>query len=96
MIAAIPTPGVYLMTPENCGGLEFDAVILAGVEEGQIPPSFRDLSPEGHLSVREEAFKELYTAITRARYSVHFVCSQKHGLSALIRPSLEAGYIVEQ
>jgi hypothetical protein len=96
LIAAVPTPGIYLMAPENCGGLEFDAVILAGVDEGQLPPSFRDLSPEGHLSVREEAFKELYTAITRARYCVYFVCGEQRGLSSLIKPSLNAGYIVQQ
>jgi superfamily I DNA/RNA helicase len=95
LIAAVPTPGIYLMTAENCGGLEFDAVILAGVDEGRVPPSMRDLSPEGHLSIREEAFKELYTGITRARYSVYFVCTRQRGLSSLVIPSLNAGYIVE-
>jgi superfamily I DNA/RNA helicase len=96
LVAAVPNPGIYLMTPETCGGLEFDAVVLAGVDEGRVPPSMIGLSPEGHMSVREESFKELYTAITRARYRVCFLCNRGRGLSSLVKPCLDAGYILER
>ena len=59
LMAALPKPGVYLMTPETCGGLEFDAVILAGVDEGRVPPPMGEISREGYLSMEDEAFKEL-------------------------------------
>jgi superfamily I DNA/RNA helicase len=95
-LAGKPFPGIFIMTAENCGGLEFDAVILAGVDNGQVPPSLHNISPEGHLSVREEACKELYTAVTRARYHVAFVCDRNKGPSEFIRPWIDAGLVEER
>jgi superfamily I DNA/RNA helicase len=95
LIAALPKAGVYLMTPETCGGLEFDAVLLVGIDEGRVPPPMGDLSPQGYLSVQEEAFKELYTAVTRARYALVFACDSRRGLSSLIKPSLMSHLVDE-
>lgn len=95
-LAGKPFPGIFIMTAENCGGLEFDAVILAGVDNGAVPPSLHKISPEGHLSVREEACKELYTAITRARYHLAFVCDRNRGPSEFVRPWLDAGLLEER
>jgi superfamily I DNA/RNA helicase len=94
-LAGKPFPGIFIMTAENCGGLEFDAVILAGVDSGTVPPSLHGISPEGHLSVREEACKELYTALTRARYHVAFVCDRNRGASEFVVPWIEAGMVGE-
>jgi superfamily I DNA/RNA helicase len=95
-IAGKPFPGIFVMTAENCGGLEFDAVILAGVDNGQVPPSLHNISIEGHLSVREEACKELYTALTRARYHVAFVCDRNRGASEFVAPWIDAGIVEEK
>jgi superfamily I DNA/RNA helicase len=95
-LAGKPFPGIFIMTAEHCGGLEFDAVILAGVDSGQVPPSLHNISPEGHLSVREEACKELYTALTRARYHVAFVCDRSKGPSEFIRPWIDTGLVEER
>jgi superfamily I DNA/RNA helicase len=95
VMAAAPKSGVYLMSTDNCGGLEFDAVILVGVDEGTVPPSVNGLSPHGYLSVEEEAYKELYTSVTRAKYRLILVTNSRRGLSPLIRPSLGSGLIVE-
>jgi superfamily I DNA/RNA helicase len=86
-------PGIFVMSAENCGGLEFDAVILAGVDQGRVPPSLHNISVEGHLSVREEACKELYTALTRARYHVAFVCDRKNGASEFVKPWVDSGAV---
>jgi superfamily I DNA/RNA helicase len=94
LLAAVPNPGVYTMLPEACGGLEFDAVVLAGIEEGRLPLPMGDLSPEGYLSMEEEAYTELYTAITRARYQLVFVCDYRRGISPTIQPSI-AGELIE-
>lgn len=93
VFAAVPNPGVYVMTPEVCGGLEFDVVALLGVDEGRVPPAMGDLSAEGYLSVQEEAFKELYTAVTRARYHVRFICNSGRGLSSVVCPSVSTGLV---
>jgi superfamily I DNA/RNA helicase len=95
-IAAKPLPGIFIMSAENCGGLEFDAVILAGVDHGRVPPSLHNISAEGHMSAREESCKELYTAITRARYYVSFVCDQRHGASEFVTPWVESDVIREE
>lgn len=95
-VAGKPFPGIFIMTAENCGGLEFDAVILAGVDKGQVPPSLHNISLEGHLSVREEACKELYTALTRARYHVAFICDRSKGESEFVTPWVDAGMVSEK
>jgi superfamily I DNA/RNA helicase len=94
--AGNPYPGIFIMTPENCGGLEFDGVILVGVDDGQVPPSLHNISPEGHLSVREEASKELYTALTRARYHVAFVCDRTNGASEFVTPWIDSGLLEQK
>ncbi|MCI0557573.1 MAG: UvrD-helicase domain-containing protein [Nitrososphaera sp.] len=96
LTAALPKSGTYLMSPETCGGLEFDAVVLVGVEEGRLPPSMGELSAQGYLSIEEEAYKEVYTAVTRARYRLLFICDSRRGLSSLILPSVTAGLIEER
>jgi superfamily I DNA/RNA helicase len=94
--AAAPNPGIYLMTPDACGGLEFDAVILVGVDEGITPPPIGKLSAQGYLSLEEEAFTELYTATTRAKYRLVIVSDSRQGLSSILQPALSAGLLVEE
>jgi superfamily I DNA/RNA helicase len=83
------------MTPESCGGLEFDAVVFSGVDQGSVPAPIGDLSREGYLSTLEEAFKELYTAITRARFVLQVVVDPARGLSELLTPAILTGLLEE-
>lgn len=94
--AGTPFPGIFVMASENCGGLEFDAVILVGADKGRLPPSLHNISAEGHMSVREEACRELYTAITRARYHVAFICDQVAGTSEFVEPWLRSSLLEER
>jgi len=94
-LAVVPRPGVYLMTPEACGGLEFDAVIIAGADQGIVPMPIGELSREGYLSTLEEAFKELYTAVTRARFVLRFIISPSRGPSELLLPAISSGILSE-
>jgi hypothetical protein len=95
VLAATPRPGYFVTLPELCGGLEFDAVVMLGVEEGLVPPAIDDLSPEAHLAFEEESHRELYTAITRARYFVCFICDENAGLSPIVQPALVRGLMVK-
>jgi len=88
---AVPQPGVFVMTPEVCGGLEFDGVVIAGAEQGCVPPAHEDLTPQAALFLEEEAYREMYTAVTRARYQLHLVVDKTRGLTPILRESLRAG-----
>lgn len=93
--AAVPLPGAYIMSPEACGGLEFDSVILAGVDQGRTPPPMGSLGVQGYMAVEEEAYTELYTAVTRAKYRLIIACDSRRGLSPLVTPALAAGLLEE-
>jgi superfamily I DNA/RNA helicase len=91
--AGNPFPGIFIMSAENCGGLEFDAIILVGVDQGRLPPPLHKISVEGHMSIREEACKELYTALTRARYHAAFIVDKRNGPSEYLKPWIEEGLV---
>jgi superfamily I DNA/RNA helicase len=67
-------PLVVLSKPAFIGGQEFDAVVLVGLEQGVVPPRVNDSEALGS-AVEQQALREMYVSITRARYRVHIVLS---------------------
>ncbi len=65
-------PGVTLITMHNTKGLEFDRVIITGMEEGVFPSR-----PDEKDDELEEERRILYVAITRARRELHFTCCSR-------------------
>ncbi|MFH1719758.1 MAG: 3'-5' exonuclease [Planctomycetota bacterium] len=59
-----------LMTLHSAKGLEFDVVIMMGLEEGKLP----EYRANTDAKLREER-RLFYVGLTRARYEVHLVYS---------------------
>ena len=60
-------PLVVLSRPAFVGGQEFDAVLSIGLEQGVVPPRIIDNAPLA-AAVEQQVLREMYLAITRARY----------------------------
>jgi DNA helicase II / ATP-dependent DNA helicase PcrA len=78
---------VLLMTVHTAKGLEFDTVLLTGMEEGSFP--YRGLESESNAELEEER-RLAYVAITRARqrlYISHVACRTIFGKTNYLEPS---------
>jgi superfamily I DNA/RNA helicase len=86
------TPMVVLSRPGTIGGQEFDAVILVGLEQGVVPPVLRE-SPTLAGALEQQAYREMYVSITRARYRVLAVISPNASPTLILREAEKAGRI---
>ncbi len=85
-------PTVVLSRPPHIGGQEFDAVVIAGAEEGLAPP--RVMGNEALSSaVEQQALREMYLAITRARYQVIFALASGASLTKVLVDAQKAGLL---
>jgi superfamily I DNA/RNA helicase len=88
----IGSPVVVVTRPEHCGGQEFDAVIIVGLEQGVVPP--RPLAnPALSSAVEQQMIREVYLAVTRARYRVLFVLSSGATPNTLLQEAKMAGLV---
>lgn len=85
-------PMVSLVAPSLVGGQEFDAVILVGLEAGVVPPVIRDNSALAN-AVEQQAIRDIYLGVTRARYRVMVVISKDGMPTQIIGQAKAAGLI---
>ena len=85
-----------LSSPEYVGGLDFDGVILIGVDDGRVPPSRTLDSTDSANFLSYASHNRLYVAITRARYCVEILVSKDRGPSPLLRSAIESGVLREE
>ncbi len=81
-----------LSSPYSINGLEFQGVILIGVDEGRVPNTFGTSDISRHF-IMYSAYNMLYLAISRARYMVTIMGSKLNGISSCLRHSIEAEYL---
>ena len=68
-------PGVTLITMHNTKGLEFDRVIISGMEEGLFPGRANETDDD-----IEEERRIFYVSITRARHLLYFTACRKRSI----------------
>ena len=83
-----------LSLPDYVGGLEFDGVVLVGVDEGRVPPTLMSKRSESKAYMTYSAHNRLYVAISRARYRVVILGTKERGESALLRPAFASDALV--
>lgn len=82
---------VTLITMHNTKGLEFDRVVVSGMEEGLFP---RD-DDAGDDAELEEERRLFYVAITRARRELAFTCSRRRMIWGYYKESLPSRFLNE-
>jgi superfamily I DNA/RNA helicase len=83
-----------LSTPDYIGGLEFDGVILVGVDKGRVPPKPTRDSFDSANFVSYATHQRLYVAITRARYRITILGVKARGISDLLANAVSNQLIV--
>jgi hypothetical protein len=79
---------VFLSHPDYVGGLEFKAVLIAGVDEGRVPPTEWAVREESRHFLEFKACNRLYVAISRARLRVELLFSKERGRSKLLEHAI--------
>ena len=90
------TKRYILSTPEYVGGLEFEAVLLVGVDSGRVPPVKTLESIESANFLSYSAHNRLYVAITRARFRVEILINKGRGPSTLLQSAIEAKILLSE
>ncbi|HYI47174.1 MAG TPA: UvrD-helicase domain-containing protein [Allosphingosinicella sp.] len=76
-----------LSMPDYVGGLEFDGVVLVGVDQGRVPPLMTSHLAESRAYMTFAAHNKLYVAISRARYRVLIMGARERGASTILDPA---------
>lgn len=88
-----PEDGAYVLaSPYEINGLEFQAVVLLGVDEGRVPQTHGTNDISQHF-VRYSAYNLLYLASSRAKYRLIILGSSLNGVSSCLEHSIKSGYL---
>jgi superfamily I DNA/RNA helicase len=82
------TDAIILTTPYDINGLEFQGVILVGVDEGRVPQT-EGVADVASNYIRYVAFNQIYLAASRAKYQLAILGDKLHGVSSCFRYALD-------
>lgn len=77
------------------GGLEFDYVIIIGVDDKRVPPKTVRKQQNFHFS-SYAWYRRLYIAISRAKFGIAILGNEAYGYSSILDNALTNGYIKEE
>lgn len=75
------------------GGLEFAAVVIAGLDNGRVPPTSLEQNESSKNFLAYTAHNRLYVSISRAKYRLELLGEKARGPSKLIEPAISAGLL---
>ena len=83
--------GLTLMTLHSAKGLEFEAVAVAGLEDGLLPHA----NSQGEPDDLEEERRLLYVGMTRARRRLFLSCCRRRRIAGRYQDQEESGFLQE-
>ena len=75
------------------GGLEFDGVIMVGVDKGRVPPNYSE-NTESSLFLSYAWHNRMYVAITRAKFAIIMFGDKSRGESKLLESSISSKLLI--
>ena len=81
-----------ILSPYSVNGLEFQAIIMVGVDEGRVPQTMGTSDISEHF-IRYSSYNILYLTASRAKYKLSVLGSTVHGRSSSLEHTIAAGYI---
>lgn len=89
VVKAAETANRYVIANiDYVGGLEFDAVIIAGVDRQYVPPLGTGDNLESSNFMNYAWHNRMYVAITRAKYSLYILGEKANGYSKLLENAI--------
>ena len=67
--------------------MEFEAVVIIGVDDGRVPPSKLSKNEAYHV-ISYAWHSRMYVAVTRARYAIKMIGDMSRGASPLLYSSI--------
>lgn len=83
--------GVSVMTLHSAKGLEFDNVLVTGLEDGLLP----HFNAQGGPDDLEEERRLLYVGMTRARERLFLSCCRRRRVAGYYQDQMESPFLVE-
>lgn len=91
------TTGRFVISmADYVGGLEFDGVVLVGVDQGRVPPVIHSHLAESRAYMTFASHNKLYVAISRARYRVAILGTKERGHSPILEPAFASNALKKE
>jgi superfamily I DNA/RNA helicase len=75
------------------GGLEFDGVIIIGVDKGRVPPNNSENYMESYHFLNYAWHNRMYVAITRAKYALILLGEKTRGISLMFENAINDKFL---
>lgn len=85
---------LVLSLADYVGGLEFDEVVLVGIDAGRVPEDDGSVKAESKAYLDFAAHNRLYVAVTRARYRVCLMGLRERGPSRVLAAAIQKGAVL--